>query len=373
MRSWVRSSVRCEKSCVVFVGMVLWLGFEVGACANGTQDAPDADAGSPPVGIDAGHSKDAASTGTIDSALGSSEDSSLGAGDALDDAVVGDEADAAPDDANDASVIGDDAGLDDSGTDASSIDSGIDAASDDGGSEDAPAFDAFGFDAGDQDGGFTFADPLQIDVSSILTIDTVGSSAAGGAALLTATVPGALTAMDGSGYDFYTTTLGTANSVTGGLPPTGLIPASGTQNPAVQLYFSDTSTAANSVLLNGKVPNNAETLSFPVPAFSYTNLQIYGTSTEGASTLAVKLTYSDTSTSTTSVTIPDWGSSDEVVAPAFVLVGSLGRLGSGTFEGNPSFALYGANLSPIVAKSVASVTLTHSGAGRFVFYGATAW
>jgi hypothetical protein len=372
MRSWVRSSVGYG----VVVGTALGFGFGFGACANGTQESPEADSGAPVVvGTDSGQGRDATPTVTLDSSVGSLEDSSLGAGDALDDAPLGAESDAAPDDANDASVIDNDSASDDSGTgtDASGIDSGADAASDDGGSDDAPGFDAFGFDAGEQDGGFTFTDPLQIDVSSIFTIDTIGSSAAGGAALLTATIPGALTAMDGSGYDFYTSTLGTANSVAGGLPPTGLIPASGTQNPAVQLSFSDTSTAANSVLLNGKAPNNAETLTFPVPPFSYTNLQIYGTSTEGASTLAVKLTYSDTSTSTTSVTIPDWGSSAGVTAPAFVLVGSLGRLGSGTFEGNTSFALYGVNLSPTVAKSVASVTLTHSGSGRFVFYGATAW
>jgi hypothetical protein len=207
-------------------------------------------------------------------------------------------------------------------------------------------------------------------VSSILTIDTVGTTGTGG---LTRLPTGALTSMDGSGYDFYTTAVATTQGILGGLPANGQFAASDPQNPFIQLHLNDPSTAANSLLLNGPSPNDGQSFTFTVPAFGYSQVQLYGTSTEGASSLDVTLTYADASMDTTSVSVPDWGT-NAGSGPVFVLAGNLGRLGSGTFEKSYAFALYGANLYPDVARSLVSVTVTHSGtSGRYVFYGATAW
>jgi hypothetical protein len=351
------------------------LGFEFGGCASGQEVVPQ--------GILPGEDSGAAS---IEDAAGGADSTVLAQDSGSPPPATGDDAgsDSEPpfdsDGAADSGspVTGDDSGTEDSGVQDSG--GGIDANGPDAGGTDASSPDASGTDASSPDatavdaGGDgatspSFNNPIQISVSSILTIDTVATSGTGGTTVLPI---GALTSMDGSGYDFYTAAVATDNAVSGGLPANGLFAASGTQNPVVQLHFDDPSTAANSLLLNGPSPNNAEAFSFSVPAFAYAGLQIYGTSTEGTSTLSVTLTYSDTTTGSTSFTIPDWGT-NAASGSVFVLAGDLGRLGSGTYEQNYAFALYGANLSPDGTKSLVSVAVTHTGTGRYVFYGATGW
>jgi hypothetical protein len=378
MRWW---ALRSDKSCILLVGAALGLGLEFGGCASGQEDTADAGFGA--TDID-GATPDALGTSSgSDSTVGQDTGALTMPGE--DAGPDGDESDAS-DDSNPASA--DDSGGEDSGSgedsssgpDANGVDASVpdssvpDSSAPDSSAPDSSAPDTGVLDSSVPDGGDaavnpTFGNPVQINVTSILTIDTIATSATGGTTVLPG---GALTSMDGSGYDYYTANVATTNGITGGVPASGLFPANGTQNPVVQLHISDSSTAANSLLLNGPSPNNAESFSFNVPAFGYTALQLYGTSTEGTSTLAITLTYSDATTGSASVTIPDW-STGTATAPVFVLAGSLGRLGSGTFEQNYAFALYGANVTPNSGKSLASVTVAHSGTGRYVFYGATAW
>jgi hypothetical protein len=390
------SVLRCAGVRIFLVGAAFGFGF-VG-CANGDEQQAD-DAGDlsddggvavtegGDVRVDAAHPADATSgqdapssampdatsagdDGSGGSGDGSSDDASPSEDSGASDDAGGDDAgsmtDASGDDASTALDAGGDSG---SANDAAGMDAGSDAGGVDAGS-DAGASDAGAPDANPgSDGGSTFANPIQINVTSLLTIDTVGASATGGIAL---SPTGALTSMDGSGYDFYTTTVASQHSVTGGLPANGLIPANGTQNPAVQRHFSDTSTAANSLMLDGPLPNNGTTFTFAVPAQPYTQLQIYATSTEGTTSLSATLTYADTTTAAVPFTIPDWGT-NAATAPVFVLAGGLARLGSGTFEGHDAFALYGVNLSPDSAKVLTQVTVTFTSGKRFLFYGATGW
>jgi hypothetical protein len=373
-----RSGLRKGTSSILLALSALGLGFEFGGCASGQEIVPQ--------GIVPGSGEDSG-VASIQDAAGGGADTTVPVQDSGpplsqmgDDSGADSESPVESDSGVDSEspTNGDDSGTEDSGlqdsgggTDASGTDAGVpDASTPDASGTDASSPDATAFDAGG-DGATSpsFNNPIQISVSSILTIDTVATTGTGGTVVLPA---GALTSMDGSGYDYYTTTVATAHAVSGGLPANGLFAANGTQNPVVQLSFTDPSTAANSLLLNGPAPNNAETFTFTVPAFAYTGLQIYGTSTEGTSTLAVTLTYSDSSTGSTSVTIPDWGT-NAASGAVFVLAGSLGRLGSGTYEQNYTFALYGANLSPDSTKTLASVEVAHSGTGRYVFFGATGW
>ena len=213
--------------------------------------------------------------------------------------------------------------------------------------------------------------PFKSILSSVLTVDTVASTATGGTTLVPS---GALTSMDASGYDVYTAALASANSVSGGLPSNGYFGANGTQSPAVQLHFSDNSAAPNSVVLNRPAPNDALSLQFAVPPAYYTRLQIYGTLTNGDSTVSITLTYSDTSTATTTLTVPDWGSSSEASGAVFVFVGGLGRLGTQIFEKNYTFVIYGVNVTCSQTKVLTSVNVAvGGGSAAFTFYGATAW
>jgi hypothetical protein len=369
--------------CLASACVATALGLSPSGCANGDEDLPDEGADSSfadsaaAVSNDAGTavpSADATVTPSADAAL--EEDSSSAPYDAggadvapTRPADAGSVTDASEPDTSepDTSVAPDtgatvvdasDANVPlDAGTDAAS---GVDASSDDdsGPPDAAPAPDGSTL-------ALSFTNPLQIDVSSILTIDSVGTTGDGG-------ITTALTSMDGSGYDYYTAAVATAQSVSGGLPSNGLFAAKGTQNPVVQLHFNDPGTAPNSLLLNAKAPNNGTTFSFAVPASPYAQLQIYATSTEGVSALAITLTYSDSSTSSATFTIPDWGS-NTATGSVFVLASGLGRVGTQVFEGKDTFFLYGANLNPSATKSLVGVAVTSTGPGRLVFYGATGW
>jgi hypothetical protein len=345
-------------SCFRFTVIVVGLG--LGGCASGDSGGP-VDEGGAPSPDGGGSSPDATSPdGSLDS---SAEDSSNPASHI--DAGGGDSALA------DSGAAGEDASDDSSAPDSGSgvADSGGGGGGDGSIAESGSGTEAGGPEAG-SDAGHSITNPLQVDVTSILTVDTVGGTATGGKTLIGS--GGSLTSMDGSGYDFYTAALASQVGVSGGLPSNGFFAANGTQNPPVQLHFNDSSTAPNSVLLNGLPPNTATTLTFTVPSSAYNQVQMYGTSTEGASSLSITLTYSNSTMATSMVTIPDWGTGT-ATAPAFVLASGMGRFGTGTFEVNYVFALYGVNLNPDPTKSLLSVAVTHVGPGRFVFYGATAW
>lgn len=371
MHRWV---VRRANSLSTLAGIALGATLGLAGCANGDEDTTIEDAGSDAAAAstapDTGTARDASPSTTPDATL-SDDSGSTGADDAGDDAADGGEDSAASDDTG----TGDDTGTSD---DAGGADTGtVDATSPvDAGTPDAPRDDDTGVseDSGYSDGNappLSFTNPLQVDVSSILTVDTIGTTGTNGTTINSQ--GGALTSMDGSGYDLYTAAVASANFVSGGFPSNGLFPTNGTQHPVVQLHVADPSTAPNSVLLDGPSPNNATSLTFAVPPNQYTQLQIYATSTEGSSSLTITLTYADTTTGTVTLTVPDWGQAASATGAVFALSSSLGRIGTGQYDTNDTFAIYGANLGPDSTRSLVNVSVKTAGSGRLVFYGATGW
>jgi hypothetical protein len=143
----------------------------------------------------------------------------------------------------------------------------------------------------------------------------------------------------------------------------------------VQLAFndSDASGKPNSFILN-RPSDKLLTVTFPVVMTSFSTVQVYGTSTEGSSSLTVTLTYTDNSTDVTSFTVPDWFQSWAASSPVFVVQSGISRFSSAGDDYSNGAALYGATVPANDAKTLASVTVTTAGGnGRFVLYGATAY
>jgi hypothetical protein len=184
-----------------------------------------------------------------------------------------------------------------------------------------------------------------------------------------------LVAIDGEGNDYMTEAVAEANSDTGGgLPNDGFF-AADSDHPDVQLAFSDSSSAPNSFILNAP-DTSILSVGFPVVLTSYSTVQIYGTSTEGSSSLTVTLAYTDSSTDVTSFTVPDWFQYSSAVAPVFVVQSGLSRFSAGTPDDDSDTpALYGATAQANPAKTLVSVTISVAGGSnnRFVLYGATAY
>jgi len=113
-----------------------------------------------------------------------------------------------------------------------------------------------------------------------------------------------------------------------------------------------------------------------VPPGNYTQLQLFGLSTEGSTTIDVTLTYADTTTTTATYAIADWFGG--TTADQFVLVNGLMRidntnLSAGGVDNRPIPGINGTNTNPNSAKQLVSVKIANTGGGFFVFYGATAY
>jgi hypothetical protein len=256
-----------------------------------------------------------------------------------------------------------DAGGVDGGFDAGGIDGGSDAGLPDAGFDGGPPPDAGEPpDAGDVM--YTFASPLQVDLSSIFTVNTVASSAPTGGSFPP------LSSMDGSGYVYFTRNFGsTAGDAAGGMPDDGLFAAT-LEHPTIQLAFSDSSVADNSIILNA--PGGPTSTTFPVVATSFATVQLYFTSTEGSAATEVTLTYTDGTTSRTTFTVPDWFTPGAAAAPVFVVASGFSRY-SGDFDFSHGASFYGATIAADPAKTLTSVTLAVTSGGRLAFYGATAY
>ena len=300
---------------------------------------------------------DATTDGGVEASVDGGTDGGVDAADAGHDAGADTGADTGPADAGsdvvDAGPV--DTGVADTGTadatdGAINIDAGLDAAIDTG------IDTGIGIDAATP---YSFANPLQVDVSSVLDVNTI--------AMAPAVDAGALTPMDGSGYDFLTAGKGALIGCKG-LPDTALFPASGTTYPQVQLHWAATSPAPNS-----HIAFSGTSFSFPIPAAVYTQFQIYGVSTEGASSIKVTITYSDATTNGGKVAnFADWFNSN--AAGQFSIITGLDRIGSaGACDAASRLGISGVNIIPDPTKIVTQITVLNNGTGRFVFYGATAF
>ena len=346
--------------------------------SNGGQDASPGQDGS--LGPEGGSTPEAAApdtsthdTGTSppnDAATPDSGQPDTGADSATPDAGTDTGADGgAPD-------TGTDSGSPDTGTDGgqpdSAVDSGQPDTGDDSGSADAAGDDASDASAADTGSDATspisFTNPLQVDVSSLLTVNTVVATATGGVAL----TPMDGTANSGAHNDFPTQAEATHLNAAGmGLPNNAFFASNGTTIPNVQLGWSDAANVVNSLVVLGSA---ATTSSFNVPPAMYSQVQIYATGGGGSASLTVTLNYASGAPVTSSVPLPDW-CTGTLATGEYKLV-SVDRVQNGTaFSGGILCSIYALNLNPDPARVLSSVSIVDVGGttNYLVFYGATAW
>jgi hypothetical protein len=211
----------------------------------------------------------------------------------------------------------------------------------------------------------SFSNPLQVDVSALLVDDTVVNNGLGA-------LDSVQTGIDGQSNGMPTqsvaTALGGANGV--GLPDNATFAADG-NHPLVHLGWDNANNGPNSriVLTNGS-------FTLPVPADTYTQLQVYAISSEGPSAMKFTLTYSDATTDVRNITFGDWYD-DPAASGLFFLINGLDRIGpppGQMYQPEHDPAMAGTNLNPDPAKTLVSVQAMHLASnGWFVFYGATGW
>jgi hypothetical protein len=277
-----------------------------------------------------------------------------------------------------------DAGMD-SGPIEASVDSGQADAAEDGGTTDAghdgaqteeggtDASDSGSPDTGTDAPTYTFSNPLQVDVSSILNVNTIVGSVSGGMALTPVDGPGGVT-----GYDFPT--LAEAMKLTdagaAGLPNNAFFASNGTTIPNVQLSWNDDQVhpiaTPNTVIFSGTA---GTAVAFNVPQAKYNQVQIYATGGNGAGSLAITLTYTTGTPVMTTMALPDWCATT-ASANEYALGDRVARVQNGTaYNPNPLCGLWAIDLGPDTARDLSSVSITDTGAANsyFAFYGATAW
>jgi hypothetical protein len=313
------------------------------------------DAGQDSSIVDAGHDSSTVDAGQDSSTVDSGQDSST---------VDSGQDSSTVDSGQDSSTVdsGQDSGTQDSGTTDAGTDADTDAGTTDAGTTDAGtdsgSADA-GTDASDA-GGSSFDNPVQIDVSSVLDVNTVATE--------TLTTPSSLTAMDASNFDFMTQSKATQLSPGGlGLPDNAFFAAVANVHPNVQLRWSN----ANGP--NSRVVKDGTAFTFPVPQAVYTEIQIFAVSTEGSTSVDVTVTYDDNSTNGgVTIAVADWFKA--VNTGQFRIIEGLDRIQNGTtFVNAKTPGITGFNVTPGTSKAVKQVTITRQSGGYFVFYGATAW
>jgi hypothetical protein len=274
-----------------------------------------------------------------------------------------------------------DAGDDGGGQDATSVEEdggGYDATGDGADGSELDAADASDTSpTGVLDSGpvYTFTNPLQVDVSMLLNVNTIVTTADGGTPL---------TWMDGPGTsdenDFPTVSeMKTLNeSQQYGLPDNAFFPASGQYTPNVQLAWTNANNLNPNSLVVSSVLNAQFT--FTLPPAHYSQVQLYATGAAGASTLNYTLTYSDASTTSLSLPLPDWCLGSPT-GGEFILA-AVERVEFGTTfndnQGGLVCHIFALNLSPDPGRELASVSfqdqvLNGGSTANLVFYGATAW
>jgi hypothetical protein len=272
---------------------------------------------------------------------------------------------------------GTDSGEPDTGTDSGQPDSATDSGQPETGADSGPA-DAAGDDASDATAADTgsdatspisFTNPLQVDVSSLLTVNTVVATATGGVPL----TPMDGTANSGANNDFPTQAEATLlNDAAGvGLPNNAFFAGNGTTIPNVQLRWSDAANVANSLVVVGSA---GTTSSFNVPPAMYSQVQIYATGGSGSASLTVTLNYASGAPVTTSVPLPDW-CTGSLATGEYKLV-SVDRVQNGNaFSGGILCSIYALDLNPDSTRVLSSVSFVDVGGTNnyLVFYGATAW
>jgi hypothetical protein len=274
---------------------------------------------------------------------------------------------------------GSDGGHAEAGEDSGTVDSGSDAQPTEAGSDGGEEGGADASEAGAQDTGsdaptYSFADPLQVDVSSILNVNTIVSSVSGGIGLTPIDGAGAAT-----GYDFPTLAgaMKLVDAGASGFPNNGFFATNGTTVPNVQLAWNDDGvhpiSKSNSIRLAG---NAGTAVAFNVPQAKYTQVQIYATGGNGAGSLSTTLTYATGNpVTTTAIPLPDWCGAPGPTGE-YQLGTQVARVQNGTtYAPNPPCGIFAIDLGPDSTRELTNVSITDTGAANsyFAFYGATAW
>jgi hypothetical protein len=264
---------------------------------------------------------------------------------------------------------GSDGGQAEAGTDAAQIEAGGDGGQTEEGGADAS-------DSGSDAPTFSFSNPVQIDVSSDLTMNTIITSVAA-AGILPHPIDGTA-----NNNDFPTQAEAAKLTDAGpiGLPNDGFFPASGTTVPNVQLAWNDDGvhglSTGNSIVIEGTA---GTAVAFNVPQAQYDQVQIYATGGNGQGTLDITLNYTTGSAVKTMMTLPDWcAAANTVPANEYQLGNKVARVMAGNpyvYEGDPLCGIWAIDLSPDTTRVLTSISITDNGPANsyFVFYGATAW
>jgi hypothetical protein len=205
-------------------------------------------------------------------------------------------------------------------------------------------------------------DPVQIDVTSVLTQDTVLNDSEG--KLDPTQDP----------MDIHLNYLATESAMkaldsSGGVPDDAFFAAT-KDNPNVQLHWDNASDGPNARAIH---PNQGPTtFSFDVPEHSYEHFQVYMVSTDGDSTVDFTLTYSDNSSDMQKMVVRDWFFPPE--ANATLLVAGLRQVSSSGPNLNAGATISAVNLKTDPSKILSKVVIwKEPGAQSIVFFGASAW
>jgi hypothetical protein len=202
----------------------------------------------------------------------------------------------------------------------------------------------------------------QIDVRSHFNVDVILNNGSGG-------YDPTQDAIDGSNY--VALTQGVASALGGssavGLPNDGSF-AANASHPAVQLAYRNDDNGNNAARVLATGP-----LAIDVPDGPYTQLQVFGISTEGSAALTFTLHYCDGTTATRSITFPDWFN-DPPPAGTFYLIDGMDRAGiGGTYQASRDPAAFGVSLAPDATRVLVSVdvAIATTSTARFFLLGAT--
>jgi Ca2+-binding RTX toxin-like protein len=219
---------------------------------------------------------------------------------------------------------------------------------------------AMGLHAGPANAGV----PVQFDVSAVLNADVIINIDPAGPSGFDASQD----SIDGSNFAFATQSATAQEGCSG--DPDGLRDdASFTENvfhPAVQLSYRDTDNGNNARLSPGP-----DSYSIDVPDGQYSAVHVFVTSTDGSSSMDVRLTYATGTTSTASFVVPDWFDDP---GSGYALADGRDRMDLlFACEDADTAAIFGFPFQADASRTLLSIEITRTDddGSRLAFFGAT--
>jgi hypothetical protein len=156
------------------------------------------------------------------------------------------------------------------------------------------------------------------------------------------------------------------------LPDDGFFPANA-EHPEVRLHFSNAAAATSP---QAHLVTAVGSFEIAVPTATYATISLFLTGSYGDAPLAVKLTYADQTTTTTTFTLPDWGTGAALPKgpPRFFnLIAGLHKWNkAGASLDTPSHTITGVALTPSPDRALTTVEITKTTAAPWLtFWGAT--